>query len=680
MTRRNALIIILALFAACTKAPEPIEPTPTKQQVEWQKMETYAFVHFGLNTFNDLEWGYGNTPATTFNPTLLDCEQWVRTFKECGLKGVILTAKHHDGFCLWPTSTTDYNISNSPYKDGNGDLVRELSDACHKYGLKFGLYLSPWDRNNAEYGKPGYIETYHQQINELVTSYGPLFEFWFDGANGGNGWYGGADESRSIVASEYYDYQRAKDTILRYHPDAMIFGGSVPTIRWIGNEQGWAGATQWCPVSMDYMDDCEYLTQGSSMGNTWLPAEVDVSIRPGWFYHAREDCKLKSLAKLTDIYYQSVGHNANLLLNFPINLNGKICTNDSLRIVEWHQTLQEALSDDLLQNATVTASNERGRRFSANKVIDSQYDTYWATEDGVQQGKLCFDFNHKVALNTVMIQEYIPLGQRVEQFSLERFVNGKWLPIDIDEETTTIGYKRIIRFKTIEMNRLRIRFKRAKGPLCINHVSAYCARPILPEPEIQRNFDNEVSISCSNHDAKIYYTINGAIPTEASNLYTKPFTVDYKAVVMAIAVDAYSHETSAVQVKQFDLPTTSFKILKPNNGSEKRLFDGNIYSSTYLFDKENVIELQLKEKMNICGFKFMPCQARDASEQVASFELYVDNKKVSEGMFANIKNNPIEQTIWFDKAVMGKKVKFIATGFVDQAPRGAVAEFSIITD
>ena len=240
-----ALTLGSASISAQTSAPEPILPIPTQAQIDWQRLETYAFIHFGLNTFNDLEWGYGNTPAKTFAPPILDVEQWVTTLKRAGMKGIILTAKHHDGFCLWPTKTTEYSVKNSPWKGGKGDLVKDLSEACRRHGLLFGIYLSPWDRNNAQYGFPEYQKTFHEQIRELTTNYGKLFEYWFDGANGGTGWYGGADSARKIDPLTYYDYEGATKMLLKNNKDIMIFGGTTHTIRWIGNERGWAGETNW---------------------------------------------------------------------------------------------------------------------------------------------------------------------------------------------------------------------------------------------------------------------------------------------------------------------------------------------------------------------------------------------------------------------------------------------------
>ena len=477
----NAKTIFLCLtalaMASCTSRPEPSGPIPSRQQLEWQQLETYAFIHFGLNTFNNMEWGYGDTPATTFNPTNLDCEQWALTLKNCGMKGVILTAKHHDGFCLWPTGTTDYSIKNSPYKNGNGDLVRELSEACHKHGLKFGIYVSPWDRHQAEYGREGYVAIYHQQIEELTSNYGELFEFWFDGANGGDGWYGGANETRSIVAENYYDYKKARDIVWNHSPNAAIFGGTVPTLRWIGNEEGKADATQWCMYKTDFesLNNTKALQQGYRDGEAWLPSEVDVSIRPGWFYHASEDSLVKSVDQLMDLYFQSVGHNANLLLNFPVNQEGRIPSIDSANAVNWYQQLQKDFSKNLLKGSTVTASNTRSKRFSAKYVLDEEYTKYWATEDGIRHAELIFDFPEATALNRLLLQEYIPLGQNVEAFYLDYYFNGKWLPIEVDEPTTTIGYKRLLRFQTVKAEKLRIRFKVFKGTLCINQVGAFMA-------------------------------------------------------------------------------------------------------------------------------------------------------------------------------------------------------------
>ena len=469
------------------QAPAPVMPIPTEHQVRWQQMETYAFVHFGLNTFNDREWGYGDSKLETFNPTRLDCEQWAQTFVKAGLKGVIITAKHHDGFCLWPSNYTDYSIRNTPYKDGKGDVVGELAAACKKYGLKFGVYLSPWDRHQAFYGTPFYVDYFYHQLRELFTRYGDIFEIWFDGANGGDGWYGGAKDTRTINRRTYYQYDRAYQLIDELQPQCIVFSDGGPGCRWVGNERGYAHATNWSflrqgEVFPGYEKYYE-LQQGHADGNQWVPAECDVSIRPGWFYHEREDNKVKSVDHLTDLYYRSVGHNANLLINFPVNKEGRIHPTDSARIVAMHQRVTNELADNLLRGARIKASDERGRRFGVKALTDNNYDTYWATHDSVRSATLSIRFPRATRLNRLMLQEYIPLGQRVKSFTVEYRSGKQWLPIRLNEETTTIGYKRLLRFKPITTRQLRIRFIDARGCLCISEIGAYHA------PNAQESFE-----------------------------------------------------------------------------------------------------------------------------------------------------------------------------------------------
>ena len=677
MRRTVICAFVLAILSSCNDVgnnqPEAVFPVPTEEQIEWHKLETYAFIHFGLNTYNDLEWGYGNTPVSTFNPINLDCEQWVTTLKQCGMKGVILTAKHHDGFCLWQTETTDYSIANSPYKNGKGDMVKELSDACRKHGLKFGLYLSPWDRNNSEYGREDYVETYHKQIDELTSNYGELFEFWFDGANGGNGYYGGTNESRSIDAKNYYDYERARDTILKRHPNAMIFGGTCQTIRWVGNEQGWAGDTDWCMINPELSDNTKHLNHGSENGTHWIPAEVDVSIRPGWFYHKREDHQVRTLAHLIDIYYRSVGHNANLLLNFPINLDGKIPALDSLRATEWHEVIVNDFKDNILKNAEVRVDNERGRKFKAENVIDDNWDTYWATEDDYDFGTISFSFDKPVKMNRVVLQEYIPLGQRVKDFYMEGELNGKWFKINPYDTLSTIGYKRIVRFNTVELDKLIIYFEESRGPLCINNIEAYCAPVLLTEPTISRNYDNIVTIISSDNEAEIYYTTDGSNPNGNSSHYDKSFVFNNKGTIKAITYDPISKEKSDVTVKELDLPKEYYQA-----SSSNKIFDGKSNSVMYLNINEPII-ITFNEEQNISGFRYTPNQARDASRHIVDYELYVDGILIKESAFGNIKNNPIEQVVKFDN-IKGKEVKFVPKSNTDNAKNCGVAEFSVITD
>ena len=488
MSMKISAFFCIALFALSVRAqktpPEPIGPLPLPKQVEWQKMETYAFVHYGLNTFTDKEWGYGDADPKMFNPSRMDVEQWVRTFKQAGMKGVIIVAKHHDGFAMWPSPLTDYNITRSSYdgpknKDGKVDVLAELRKACDKYGLKMGIYLSPWDRNHAEYGRQAYVDYYHQQLTDLVTNYGPLFEVWLDGANGGDGYYGGARETRKIDRRNYYDYPKIHSIILERQPQAIIFSDGGPGCRWVGNERGEAGTTNWAFLRKNDVypgyDKSKELGSGHIDGDTWVAAECDVSIRPGWFYHPKEDSKVKTPEQLADLYYKSVGRNATFLLNFPVDREGRVNAIDSANAVRFRQIIDEELKTDLLRKAKVTASSERGKRFSAGKLNDGKWNTYWATPDGIEISSVTFTFSKPTRVNRLLLQEYIPLGQRVKSFAAEVLVDGEWTQIDPGEAFGTIGYKRILRFPTVETTAIRINFLESRGPICINNIEAYCA-------------------------------------------------------------------------------------------------------------------------------------------------------------------------------------------------------------
>ncbi len=474
MTIRKLLLLALCLtlatagYSAKVAPPKPVGPLPSSAQLAWQNLEYYAFIHFGMNTFTDHEWGEGRAHPDNFNPTALDCRQWARVVKAAGMKGIIITAKHHDGFCLWPSATTEYSVKKSKWRDGNGDVLKELSAACREYGLKFGVYISPWDRNHPLYGMPKYNRVYKEQWRELLTNYGEVFESWLDGAN---------DGKKRMV----YDFWGFFDTIKKLQPQTIIFSDAGPDIRWVGNEKGFAGETNWSPRDNEgtfpgFADE-KRLTVGDEDGTTWLPAECDVSIRPGWFYHANEDSKVKSVAQLMEIYYGSVGRNANLLLNIGVDRRGLVNENDERRLLEFKQARDAAFKTNLAAGK-VTASNVRGKdkSFAAENVLDGKSQTYWATDDGVTSATLELDLGREVECNRFVVQENIALGQRVKKFSLHTWNGNSFTPV---ASQTTIGYKRILRFPTIKTSKLKLVIEEAKACPTITNLELYRA------PELQ---------------------------------------------------------------------------------------------------------------------------------------------------------------------------------------------------
>ena len=458
-------------------APAPLLPVPTGEQLAWHEMEMNAFIHFTTNTFSDLEWGNGDEPESLFNPSGVDAMQWATTLKKAGFKGIILTAKHHDGFCLWPSRYTEHSVKNSPWKGGKGDVVKELSEACHKTGMKFGVYLSPWDRNRADYGQPSYITYYRNQLNELFTRYGPVFEMWFDGANGGTGYYGGARESRKINGATYYDWPATLAGIRKLQPPVLFFSDAGPSLRWCGNENGTAGLTNWNLISNDTLyagkpNIERLLNTGSSDGTKWIPAEVDVSIRKGWFYHAREDSLVKTPQRLFDIYLTTVGRGSTLLLNVPPDRQGLFHEQDVAALTGFRKLLDQEFKTNLAARAKASASSFRGNdaAYAAGKLTDGNPMSYWATDDNLTTGGVEVDLGKEQTVKYVLLQEFIRLGQRVQSFSVDAWSGSGWKPV---ASGTTIGYKRILKLEPVQASKIRLTIREAKACPILSNLEVY---------------------------------------------------------------------------------------------------------------------------------------------------------------------------------------------------------------
>jgi len=453
-------IVTTSIFSQSIK---PLPPLPSKEQLQWHEKEFYLFIHFGPNTFTDKEWGEGNEDPSLFNPTALDCEQWARIAKQAGAKGIILTAKHHDGFCLWPSKFSQHTVRESKWQNGKADVVKALSDACKKIGIDMGVYISPWDRNHPLYGTPAYNDVYISTMKELLTNYGKYFELWWDGANGEgpNG------------KKQQYDFRRFEDSVFKWQPRLVVFSDIGPGIRWCGNENGTINNTNW-----NLLDTAGFkrglgapptdtLNTGNVNGKNWIPAEADVSIRPGWFYHAKEDSKVKSPQTLFELYLRSVGNGGNLLLNVPPDRTGRINAADSASLIGFKKLRDEAFATDLLKGAKLS-TNASNKKYLAN-LTDHNIQTYWASSQQ-ENTQLFITLPKKSTINTLVLEEMIRYGQRVSSFSIASFDGTRYQTVFTG---TTIGHKKIANFAKQETQKLRITIHSSKAAPVLRGISGY---------------------------------------------------------------------------------------------------------------------------------------------------------------------------------------------------------------
>ncbi|MFN7823315.1 MAG: alpha-L-fucosidase [Bacteroidota bacterium] len=448
--------------------PITLPPLPTAQQLAWHEKEFYLFIHFGPNTFTNKEWGEGNEDPSIFNPTDLDCNQWVNIAKQAGAKGIILTAKHHDGFCLWPSKYSSHTVRESKWLDGKGDIVRLLSAACRKAGMEMGVYLSPWDRNHPLYGTDQYNDVYLNTMKELLTQYGNFFELWWDGANGE-----GPNGKKQV-----YDFKRFEDSAFRWQPNIIIFSDIGPSIRWCGNERGIINSTNWNLLDTagfrrgEGSPAMDTLNRGNVHGKHWMPAEADVSIRPGWFYHPEQDDKVKTPATLFQLYLQSVGNGGNLLLNVPPDRRGRFHAADSAALVGFKNILDRSFQQNLFSTASIKSN--QSSTASLRNLLDMKNDTWWMG-DGKEPLEITVQLNEPTQLNALVLEEMIAYGQRVQSFAIEARINGAYQTVF---SGTTIGRKKIAVFPLVHTNAIRLKITGSKAIPVLRNLSGYHIREL----------------------------------------------------------------------------------------------------------------------------------------------------------------------------------------------------------
>lgn len=453
-------IFLLSTFLALGVIAQ--RPKPTPQQLAWHKNEFYLFMHFGPNTFTGKEWGHGDEKTAIFNPDSLDTDQWCRIAKAAGATGIIITAKHHDGFCLWPSKFSTHTVRESPWKDGKGDVLKDLSASCKKWGLQFGVYLSPWDRNHPLYGTPQYNEVFVNMMTEVLTQYGSVWELWWDGANGE-----GPNGKKQI-----YDFPLFEKTVRRLSPNTVIFSDVGPDIRWVGNEQGFASITNWNTLTINGFlpgaaaPPTDTLHIGNVFGDRYIPAEVDVSIRPGWFFHAEENTLVKTPAQLYRIYLNSVGRGANLLLNVPPDDHGRIHTADAAALIGFKQ-IRDQVEEKKISGIRAILQNDQ-QPMSAKQVLDNKLQT--DVRFVGNQDVLVLHLPEGTPLSAICLQENVSMGQHCASFYIELLNNNQRVGV---LNGTTMGNKRIISIEGIVTNEIRIHIQQQYGITSIAEVAVY---------------------------------------------------------------------------------------------------------------------------------------------------------------------------------------------------------------
>ena len=631
-----AASVLGASTAPAVEPPAPWGPVPTDGQMVWHRAEMIGLICFGLNTYTDQEWGFGNVPAERFNPTELDTGQWVAACKAAGMRGLVLVAKHHDGFCLWPSRHTDYSVKAAPWKDGKGDVLGDLAGSCNEHGLRLGVYLSPWDRNHAEYGREAYVRYFHDQWREVMTDYGPLFELWFDGANGGSGHYGGANDSRRIDAKTYYRFPEILTLARDLQGDVVMFGSGEPgAARWVGNETGIAGETNWCRfphVGFANAIDRRIRGVGVEDGPLWMPAESDTPLRRGWYWHPGEDPK--SLKHLVDVYFASVGRNSTLNFGIAPDRSGRIEREDVERLRDLGDYLRELSRTDFAAGRKAAASQTRGNdpRFAADKVTDADYDTYWATDDGTSVGSIEIDLGRPCTFDVVAVQEYVPLGQRVKAWAVDARIDGDWQQIG---SATTIGYKRLLRVPETNASKVRIRIVDSLACPTISRVGLLWAPVLKVEPESS-------------------VKIPGRIAKDGWKIVDCSFANEADAPVARLIDGDFG---------------TMWHTHGPNGRSEP----------------PHEVTIDLGAETDLAGFFCMPRHDGCRVGLVDGYAVFLSDdgtdwgEPAAQGEFANIANNPVLQTIRFDRKRRSRFVKFVARHAVDGNTCVAICEFGLVS-